>query len=56
LRDFGCWGDSQEPTTSGGLTQGRQRLRHEPMAEPFAQVAVPAADKDLVIIQIPEPN
>ena len=30
--------------TSGGITQARQRLGPEPLAELFAQVAVPVAD------------
>jgi hypothetical protein len=32
--------------TTGGLTQARQRLGHEPVKEVFAQVAVPVATED----------
>jgi hypothetical protein len=41
------WGerDWQVPT-SGGITQARQRLGPEPLAEVFSQVAVPVADLD----------
>jgi hypothetical protein len=43
-----CWGDGDlawEPTP-GGITQARQRLGPEPVAEVFSQVAVPVADMD----------
>ena len=33
--------------TSGGITQARQRLGPEPLAEVFSQVAVPVADLDM---------
>jgi hypothetical protein len=46
LRGWGCWQDGWEVPTSGGITQARQRLGHEPMAEVFAQVAEPVADLD----------
>ena len=32
--------------TTGGITQARQRLGHEPVRETFAQVAVPVATED----------
>ena len=32
--------------TTGGLTQARQRLGHEPVKEVFSQVAVPSATED----------
>src|SRR5438552_1490143 len=46
LRDWGCWDDSWEVPTRGGITQARQRLGHEPAKEVFAQVAGPVADED----------
>ena len=41
LRGWGCWEEGWEVPTSGGITQARQRLGPEPLAEVFAQVAVP---------------
>lgn len=46
LQGWGCWDDSWEVPTSGGITQARQRLGHEPLKELFAQVAVPVAEED----------
>src|SRR5580658_731073 len=46
LQDWGCWDDSWSTPTSGGITQARQRLGHEPVKELFSQVAVPVADED----------
>jgi hypothetical protein len=46
LRGWGCWDDTWEVPTRGGITQARQRLGHEPVKEVFAQVAVPVADQD----------
>jgi hypothetical protein len=44
LRD---WGEQDwEVPTSGGITQARQRLGPEPLAEVFGQVAVPVAELD----------
>ena len=43
---WGCWDDSWEVPTRGGITQARQRLGHEPVKEVFAQVAAPVADED----------
>ena len=43
LSAWGCWGDSWSAPTSGGITQARQRLGHEPLRELFSQVAVPVA-------------
>jgi hypothetical protein len=41
------WGERDwEVPTSGGITQARQRLGPEPVAEVFSQVAVPVADLD----------
>jgi hypothetical protein len=41
------WGDREwEVPTRGGIAQARQRLGPEPLAEVFAQVAVPVADLD----------
>ena len=44
LASWGCWDQAWEGPTSGGLTQARQRLGHEPLRELFSQVAVPVAD------------
>ncbi len=46
LADWGCWDDSQASVTTGGITQARQRLGHEPVKETFTQVAVPVATED----------
>jgi hypothetical protein len=46
LQDWGCWDQSWEVPTSGGLTQARQRLGPEPVAGLFARVAVPVAEED----------
>jgi hypothetical protein len=46
LADWGCWDRSQATVTTGGLTQARQRLGHEPVKEVFAQVAEPVATED----------
>jgi hypothetical protein len=43
LRGWGCWDQRWEVPTSGGITQARQRLGPEPLAELFGQVAVPVA-------------
>lgn len=45
LTGWGCWQDQWSVPTSGGITQARQRLGHEPLHELFAQVAVPVADE-----------
>jgi Insertion element 4 transposase N-terminal len=46
LADWGCWDSAQGTVTTGGLTQARQRLGHEPVEEVFSQVAVPVATED----------
>jgi hypothetical protein len=46
LADWGCWDPSQATVTTGGLTQARQRLGHEPVKEVFTQVAKPVATED----------
>lgn len=46
LGGWGCWGDSREVPTSGGITQARQRLGPEPLARVFERVAEPVADLD----------
>jgi len=46
LRGWGSWEQDWEVPTSGGITQARQRLGPEPMAEVFARVAVPVAGLD----------
>jgi hypothetical protein len=43
LSAWGCWDDSWGVPTSGGITQARQRLGHEPLRELFSQVAMPVA-------------
>jgi hypothetical protein len=45
LAGWGCWDAEWEVPTSGGITQARQRLGHEPLKELFAQVAEPVADQ-----------
>jgi hypothetical protein len=47
LRGWGAGGQAWDPTP-GGITQARQRLGPEPMAEVFSQVAVPVADLDTI--------
>ena len=46
LADWGCWDREQAEVTTGGITQARQRLGHEPVREAFAQVAEPVATLD----------
>lgn len=46
LADWGCWADEQATVTTGGITQARQRLGHEPLRETFEQVARPVATED----------
>jgi hypothetical protein len=46
LRGWGAGEQVWDPTP-GGITQARQRLGPEPMAEVFSQVAVPVADLDV---------
>jgi hypothetical protein len=46
LRSWGSWDERWEPPTKGAVTQARQRLGPEPVAELFAQVAVPVAGLD----------
>lgn len=43
LRSWGSWDQRWEPPTKGAVTQARQRLGPEPMAELFSQVAEPVA-------------
>jgi hypothetical protein len=45
LQDWDCWDEAWEVPTSGGLTQARQRLGCEPLAELFSQVAAPVAEE-----------
>ena len=46
LADWGGFGDDQALVTTGGITQARQRLGHEPVRETFARVAEPVATLD----------
>ena len=46
LTAWGCWDESWTVPTSGGITQARQRLGHEPLKELFAEVAVPVAEEE----------
>jgi len=46
LADWGGFGDDQALVTTGGITQARQRLGHEPVKETFARVAEPVATLD----------
>jgi hypothetical protein len=48
LQGWGCWERDWEVPTSGGITQARQRLGPEPVAEVFSQVAEPVADLDTI--------
>ncbi len=43
LTSWECWDASWGVPTSGGITQARQRLGHEPLRELFSQVAMPVA-------------
>jgi Insertion element 4 transposase N-terminal len=43
LAGWGCWDGGQAPVTTGGITQARQRLGHEPVKDTFTQVAEPVA-------------
>ena len=43
LGSWGCWDGGWAVPTSGGITQARQRLGWEPLADLFARVAVPVA-------------
>jgi hypothetical protein len=43
LRSWGSWDQRWEPPAKGAVTQARQRLGPEPMAELFSQVAEPVA-------------
>jgi len=45
LASWGCWDDSWSVPGSGGITQARQRLGHEPMKALFSQVAAPVAEE-----------
>ncbi len=46
LAGWGCWEDPQATVTTGGITQARQRLGHEPVKGTFTQVAHPVATED----------
>jgi hypothetical protein len=46
LADWGGFGGDQALVTTGGLTQARQRLGHEPVKGTFELVAAPAATLD----------
>ena len=46
LADWGGFGDDQALVTTGGLTQARQRLGHEPVKGTFELVAAPVATLD----------
>jgi Insertion element 4 transposase N-terminal len=46
LRSWGSWDQRWEPPAKGAVTQARQRLGPEPLAELFAQVAEPVAGLD----------
>jgi hypothetical protein len=48
LEGWGCWERDWEVPTPGGITQARQRLGPEPLAELFSQVAEPVADLDTI--------
>lgn len=44
LARWGCWDTAWEMPGSGGITQARQRLGHEPLKYVYEQVAQPVAD------------
>jgi hypothetical protein len=46
LAGWGGFGGDQALVTTGGITQARQRLGHEPVRGTFAQVAAPVATLD----------
>jgi hypothetical protein len=46
LASWGCWNQAWAAPTSGGITQARQRLGHEPLRRLFAEVAAPVAEED----------
>jgi hypothetical protein len=46
LGSWGCWDAGWDVPTSGGITQARQRLGWEPLAELFGRVAGPVAGLD----------
>jgi hypothetical protein len=46
LTGWGCWDESWSVPTSGGITQARQRLGHEPVRDLFGEVAAPVAEED----------
>jgi hypothetical protein len=48
LRGWGCWGQGWEAPTKGAITQARQRLGPELLAEVFGLVAEPVADLDTI--------
>jgi hypothetical protein len=48
LEGWGCWDQEWEAPTSGGITQARQRLGEQPMAELFSLVAEPVADLETI--------
>ena len=48
LRSWGSWDAGWEPATKGAVTQARQRLGAEPLAELFSRVAVPAGTRRLL--------
>jgi hypothetical protein len=45
LLSWRCWDDGWSVPTSGGITQARQRLGVEPLAELFDRVCVPVAEQ-----------
>jgi hypothetical protein len=45
LMSWRCWDDGWSVPTSGGITQARQRLGFEPLAELFGRVGVPVAQE-----------
>ena len=47
LRSWGSWDERWEPPVKSAVTQARQRLGPEPLAELFSQVAEPVAGMDV---------
>jgi len=46
LTAWGCWDESWSVPTSGGITQARRRLGHEPVKDLFGDVAAPVAEEE----------
>jgi len=52
LGSWGCWEREWQVPTSGGITQARQRLGPEPLAEVFSQVGKHSRDVLCVVADL----